>query len=69
VPQASHHPASWITFRPGRLELKKSKERVVKQIIRPTGLLDPEVEVRPADRQLDDLLGEIRSRSAAPSAS
>jgi excinuclease ABC subunit B len=60
VPQAV-----FVSATPGRLELKKSKGRVIEQIIRPTGLLDPEVEVRPADRQLDDLLGEIRARAAA----
>jgi excinuclease ABC subunit B len=38
---------------------------VAEQIIRPTGLIDPEVEVRPASRQVDDLLGEIRARAAA----
>jgi excinuclease ABC subunit B len=38
---------------------------VAEQIIRPTGLIDPEVEVRPAGRQVDDLLGEIRARAAA----
>jgi excinuclease ABC subunit B len=55
----------FVSATPGPLELKKSKGRVVEQIIRPTGLLDPEVEVRPAARQLDDLLGEIRARSAS----
>ena len=55
----------FVSATPGSLELKKSKGRVVEQIIRPTGLLDPQVEVRPADHQLDDLLGEIRARSAA----
>jgi excinuclease ABC subunit B len=57
--------AIFVSATPGRLELKKSKGRVVEQIIRPTGLLDPEVEVRSAEHQLDDLLGEIRARSTA----
>ncbi|MBQ8358241.1 MAG: excinuclease ABC subunit UvrB [Clostridia bacterium] len=43
---------------------KEHSEQVVEQIIRPTGLLDPEVEVRPIEGQVDDLLGEIRTRAA-----
>ena len=39
---------------------------VVEQIIRPTGLIDPEVEVRPVGNQVDDLLEEIRERAAKP---
>ena len=38
---------------------------MVEQIIRPTGLIDPEVEVRPTRNQIDDLLGEIRERATA----
>ncbi|MFX1497275.1 MAG: excinuclease ABC subunit UvrB [Promethearchaeota archaeon] len=45
---------------PGDWELKKSEGISAEQIIRPTGLVDPEVEVRPAKNQIDDLLGEIR---------
>ncbi len=48
---------------PGPYELGKA-EQVVEQIIRPTGLLDPEVEVRPTEGQIDDLLAEIRARVA-----
>jgi excinuclease ABC subunit B len=59
VPQAV-----FVSATPGKFELNKSKGRVIEQIIRPTGLLDPEVEVRPAHTQLDDLLGEIRGRAA-----
>lgn len=47
---------------PGPYELKKA-EQVVEQIIRPTGLVDPEVEVRPTQGQVDDLIGEIRRRT------
>ncbi len=47
---------------PGPYELEKSS-RVVQQVIRPTGILDPEVEVRPVKGQVDDLLGEIRQRA------
>jgi excinuclease ABC subunit B len=50
---------------PGDYELEKCHGVVVEQIIRPTGLVDPEVEVRPVKNQIDDLIGEIRSRSAA----
>ncbi|HSN57230.1 MAG TPA: helicase-related protein, partial [Candidatus Sulfomarinibacteraceae bacterium] len=46
---------------PGRYELAQSGGEVVEQVIRPTGLLDPEVEVRPAANQVDDLLAEIRT--------
>jgi excinuclease ABC subunit B len=47
---------------PGPYELERTQGVVVEQIIRPTGLLDPEVEVRPAQNQVDDLLEEIRAR-------
>jgi excinuclease ABC subunit B len=49
---------------PGPYELEKSTGVVVEQIIRPTGLMDPEVEVRPVNGQVDDLLDEIRRRAA-----
>src|SRR5206468_9308251 len=49
---------------PGPYELTKSSGVVVEQIIRPTGLLDPQVEIRPVKGQVDDLLGEIRKRVA-----
>jgi excinuclease ABC subunit B len=48
---------------PARYELEASS-RVVEQIIRPTGLVDPEIEVRPVEGQIDDLLGEIKKRLA-----
>jgi excinuclease ABC subunit B len=47
---------------PGPYELKHANQ-IVEQIIRPTGLVDPEVEVRPIDGQIDDLVGEIRQRT------
>jgi excinuclease ABC subunit B len=50
----------YVSATPGPYELTKSAGVVVEQIIRPTGLLDPEVEVRPVKGQVDDLLGEIR---------
>lgn len=51
----------YVSATPGPYELKKSKQ-IVEQIIRPTGLVDPEVEVRPVKGQIDDLLNEIRKR-------
>ncbi|MDG4553188.1 MAG: excinuclease ABC subunit UvrB [Candidatus Competibacter sp.] len=52
----------FISATPGPFELEHSGEAVVEQVVRPTGLVDPEVEVRPALHQVDDLLGEIRER-------
>src|SRR5215472_1037 len=54
----------YVSATPGPYELTKSAGVVVEQIIRPTGLLDPQVEVRPIKGQVDDLLGEIRKRVA-----
>src|ERR1700693_1693283 len=51
-----------ITATPGEIELKLSEGVIVEQIIRPTGLVDPEIEVRPVRGQVDDLLNEIRLR-------
>ena len=51
----------FVSATPGPYE-EEHAERVVEQIIRPTGLLDPVIEVRPIDGQIDDLLGEIRKR-------
>ena len=55
----------YVSATPGPYELTKSGGEVVEQIIRPTGLIDPEVEVRPTRHQIEDLLGDIRSRAAA----
>jgi excinuclease ABC subunit B len=52
----------YVSATPGPYELTRSAGVVVEQIIRPTGLVDPEVEVRPIKGQVDDLLGEIRKR-------
>jgi excinuclease ABC subunit B len=57
--------AIYVSATPGPYELTKAAGVVVEQIIRPTGLLDPEVEVRPVKGQVDDLLGEIRKRVEA----
>jgi excinuclease ABC subunit B len=54
--------AIYVSATPGPYELTKSAGVVVEQIIRPTGLIDPEVEVRPVKGQIDDLLKEIRTR-------
>ena len=51
-----------VSATPGELELQLSAGQVVEQIIRPTGLVDPVVEIRPVKGQVDDLLGEIRER-------
>jgi len=50
-------------LRPLIMNLKKVKGVFVDQVIRPTGLLDPPIEVRPSLNQIDDLMGEIRSRA------
>jgi len=52
----------YVSATPGPYELQKSEGLIIEQIIRPTGLLDPKVEVRPAKHQVDDLLKEIRLR-------
>jgi len=54
--------AVYVSATPGRYELEKAGDHVVEQLIRPTGLLDPRIEVRPASTQVDDLLEEIRLR-------
>lgn len=53
----------YVSATPGEYEMTKSEGLVVEQIIRPTGLLDPVVEVRPVKHQVDDLLVEIRKRT------
>jgi len=55
----------YVSATPGPYELTKSAGVIVEQIIRPTGLVDPIVELRPIKGQVDDLLGEIRKRTAA----
>src|SRR5436309_331904 len=56
--------AVYVSATPGPYELTKSAGVVVEQIIRPTGLIDPPVEIRPVKGQIDDLLHEIRKRTA-----
>src|SRR5262245_15664402 len=50
----------YVSATPGAYELEHAKRKPVEQIVRPTGLLDPEIEVRPARNQVDDLVGELR---------
>jgi excinuclease ABC subunit B len=57
--------AFYVSATPGEYELGKAQGVVVEQLIRPTGLMDPQVEVRPVSGQVDDLLGEIKTRVKA----
>jgi excinuclease ABC subunit B len=54
----------YVSATPGNFELEQAQGVVVEQIVRPTGLVDPPIEVRPARHQVDDLLGEIRATVA-----
>ena len=54
----------YVSATPAEYELQQAQGIIVEQVIRPTGLMDPEIEVRPAGEQVDDLLGEIRDRVA-----
>ncbi|MFZ5866108.1 MAG: excinuclease ABC subunit UvrB [Thermodesulfobacteriota bacterium] len=56
--------AIYVSATPGPYELQRAGDRVAEQIIRPTGLMDPVIEIRPARYQVDDLLGEIKKRAA-----
>ncbi|UWZ83539.1 excinuclease ABC subunit UvrB [Occallatibacter riparius] len=57
------HQTIYVSATPGPYELTRSAGVVVEQVIRPTGLIDPEVEIRPVKGQIDDLLAEIRDRA------
>ena len=54
----------FVSATPAEYEKEHSKENVVEQIIRPTGLLDPKIEVKPVENQIDDLIEQIRGRTA-----
>ena len=54
----------YVSATPGPYELKHGTGEVIEQIIRPTGLMDPVIEVRPAKGQVDNLLGEVRAEAA-----
>ena len=53
----------FVSATPSEYEIEHSEGRIVEQIIRPTGLLDPQIEVRPVENQIDDLIGEINKRT------
>jgi excinuclease ABC subunit B len=53
----------FVSATPGEYEMDKSKGKIVEQIIRPTGLIDPEIIIKPVARQIEDLVEEIRSRA------
>jgi excinuclease ABC subunit B len=53
----------YVSATPGPYELAQSRPRIIEQIIRPTGLIDPQIEVRPSTGQVDDLMGEIAARA------
>jgi len=57
------HQTIYVSATPGPYELTKAAGVVVEQVIRPTGLVDPQIEIRPVKGQIDDLLGEIRDRA------
>jgi len=57
------HQTVYVSATPGEYELSRSAQ-VAEQVIRPTGLVDPKVEVRPTEGQIDDLIGEINTRAA-----
>ena len=61
--QAMNNQVIYVSATPADYELMESEGVVVEQIIRPTGLLDPEIEVRPSENQIDDLLDEILTRT------
>jgi len=52
----------YVSATPSNYEIEKSAGEIAEQVVRPTGLLDPQIEVRPVDTQVDDLLSEIRKR-------
>ena len=61
--EARVHQIIYVSATPGDYELERAQGRIVEQLIRPTGLLDPVIEIRPATTQVDDLLEEIRKRT------
>lgn len=61
--EALTHQVIYVSATPADYELAKSEGIIIEQVIRPTGLLDPEIEVRPSKHQVDDLMEEIRIRA------
>lgn len=60
---ARMHQVVYVSATPGKWEVEQAEGEFVEQIIRPTGLLDPEIEIRPAENQVDDVLEEIRTHT------
>lgn len=58
------HQVVYVSATPGKWEIQEAGGEVVEQVIRPTGLLDPEIEIRPAEGQVDDCLSEIHAHTA-----
>ncbi|GAA0858331.1 excinuclease ABC subunit UvrB [Aliiglaciecola litoralis] len=54
----------YVSATPGKYELEKSGDEIIEQVVRPTGLIDPELEVRPVATQVDDVMSEIHKRTA-----
>jgi len=54
----------FVSATPGKYELEKAGDQIIELVVRPTGLIDPVVEIRPVATQVDDLMGEIRERTA-----
>ncbi|PTB84625.1 excinuclease ABC subunit B, partial [Pseudidiomarina aestuarii] len=54
----------YVSATPGKYEIEKCAGEVVEQVVRPTGLIDPEIEIRPVGTQVDDLMSEVRLRTA-----
>jgi excinuclease ABC subunit B len=61
--QSMVNQAVYVSATPGKYELEETEGVIVEQVIRPTGLLDPEISVRPVKTQIDDLIHEIRDRT------
>jgi excinuclease ABC subunit B len=57
-----NHQCVFVSATPGNWEIEISEDNIAQQIIRPTGVIDPDISVRPTDGQIDDLLGEIKDR-------
>ncbi len=56
--------AVFVSATPGKYEIESSNGKIVEQIIRPTGLLDPVIEVKPTEGQIDDLIGEVKQKTS-----
>ncbi|OGW35898.1 MAG: excinuclease ABC subunit B [Nitrospirae bacterium GWD2_57_9] len=61
--EARVHQTVYVSATPANFETEKSKGRIIEQVIRPTGLTDPQISIRPVKGQVDDLLNEVRKRA------